>query len=55
MQEFEGVKDNYHRLCLLCRKYIVKNRWNKHLIKCEKWYKKAHGLGNYPKKKRVRK
>ena len=48
------MKDKYHRLCLLCEKYIAKNRWKNHLIACEKEYKKSRGIhGNYNTKRQV--
>lgn len=34
-----GIKRTDNRLCLLCRRYIFKNRWKKHLIICERKFK----------------
>lgn len=31
-----GIKKTNNRLCLLCRKYISKKEWKKHLLICEK-------------------
>jgi len=30
-----GIKRTNNQLCLLCRKYILKRNWKKHLKDCE--------------------
>jgi len=39
-----GIKRTDNRLCLLCRKYIAKKNWKKHLAACEIKFRKDKGI-----------